>query len=481
MTSTASGVRSVFVFVVAGHLSMIGLAILISESRAAGLPAGDIVVTADITSGDPGLMLIDPTTGNRTILSDNTHGTGMPFTYPNDVSVMSNGQLLVADGGTPYQSADTPVPVPDSVSTNSLPPATPARLYIVDPTTGNRTVISQDSLTTSSPVYSEIGSGPAFGAAGYARQVGNQILVSAANNNGDLNLAGRLMTVDPATGNRAIFSNFNVGTGPAPEWMGGMVASGNSLFAPGYFQGLFKIDLATGNRILLSGANAGAGPAFTVGYSAAAYGGQIYVSGAGQSSNAATYGVFRIDPVTGNRSVVSSSTVGNGPLDTTGTMQLAIGSAGTILMTVQGHNANGLLTIDPLTGNRALLSDATHGAGPAFEAMNGVTVIPLYGDANGDGIVNTQDLATIASQWSHNGYFLQGDLNNDGIVNAQDLALASSNWLGTSLGHGDLANANTMAPVPEPATVLLSLVAGAALAVARLRSKLISSRVRSPL
>ena len=60
--------------------------------------------------------------------------------------------------------------------------------------------------------------------------------------------------------------------------------------------------------------------------------------------------------------------------------------------------------------------------------------MPLAGDANGDGITNSQDLATISSQWNQSGVFLPGDLNNDGIVNAQDLALASSNWLGTSLG-----------------------------------------------
>jgi hypothetical protein len=41
----------------------------------AGLPTGDIVVTANISAGDSGLMLIDPATGDRTILSDNTHGT----------------------------------------------------------------------------------------------------------------------------------------------------------------------------------------------------------------------------------------------------------------------------------------------------------------------------------------------------------------------------------------------------------------------
>jgi hypothetical protein len=128
------------------------------------------------------------------------------------------------------------------------------------------------------------------------------------------------------------------------------------------------------------------------------------------------------------------------------------------------NSPSALLTLDPLTGNRTVLSDATHGAGPAFEQIYTVFVVPLAGDANGDGIVNGQDLATIASQWNHSGLFQAGDLNNDGIVNTQDLALASSNWLGTSLGQGGPANMSNALPVPEPATLLLSLVASAALA-----------------
>ena len=53
----------------------------------------------------------------------------------------------------------------------------------------------------------------------------------------------------------------------------------------------------------------------------------------------------------------------------------------------------------------------------------------LPGDPNGDGIVNSQDLALVSSGWLGAGP--TGDVNADGIVNAQDLALLSSNWLAT--------------------------------------------------
>ena len=99
MTSTASGVRSVWGALFLAGLYPLILLVIATPAGAAGLPAGDIVVTAEISPGDSGLMLIDPTTGNRTILSDNTHGTGMPFDQPVGVSVLPSGELVVTDDG----------------------------------------------------------------------------------------------------------------------------------------------------------------------------------------------------------------------------------------------------------------------------------------------------------------------------------------------------------------------------------------------
>lgn len=72
------------------------------------------------------------------------------------------------------------------------------------------------------------------------------------------------------------------------------------------------------------------------------------------------------------------------------------------------------------------------------------------GDANFDGIVNSQDLAQVSSSWlKSNPTGLQsGDVNGDGIVNSQDLALISSNWL---KGTPPLPS-NVLAPVPGGGT-----------------------------
>ncbi|HWA97084.1 MAG TPA: hypothetical protein VFE62_23825 [Gemmataceae bacterium] len=87
-----------------------------------------------------------------------------------------------------------------------------------------------------------------------------------------------------------------------------------------------------------------------------------------------------------------------------------------------------------------------------------VSVVPyLAGDANTDGIVNSQDLAAVSSNWLATGVLPAGDVNEDGIVNSQDLALISSNWLQALNGSG----AGNATAVPEPGTFALLLLATA--------------------
>ena len=99
----------------------------------------------------------------------------------------------------------------------------------------------------------------------------------------------------------------------------------------------------------------------------------------------------------------------------------------------------------------------------------GLALIPaapatLAGDVNFDGIVNSQDLAVISSNWLASGSDLAGDANHDGIVNSQDLAVVSSNWLASSLGGSGNA-----AAVPEPGTFVLAFAALIAWHVGRRR------------
>ena len=83
----------------------------------------------------------------------------------------------------------------------------------------------------------------------------------------------------------------------------------------------------------------------------------------------------------------------------------------------------------------------------------------LAGDANGDGIVNSQDIALVSSNWLTAGP--TGDVNFDGIVNSQDIALISSNWLATT-GAAAMASAQTSATVVAALAATVNVQSAAA-------------------
>ncbi|HVU87565.1 MAG TPA: dockerin type I domain-containing protein [Pirellulales bacterium] len=102
------------------------------------------------------------------------------------------------------------------------------------------------------------------------------------------------------------------------------------------------------------------------------------------------------------------------------------------------------------------LSLQFHLTGTSTAALNGTVVYQtmLAGDANGDGIVNSQDIALISSNWLASNS-LPGDVNFDGIVNSQDIALISSNWLQSRSPGSGMASGAQSAPVPEPSSLIL--------------------------
>src|SRR5690349_1539878 len=73
--------------------------------------------------------------------------------------------------------------------------------------------------------------------------------------------------------------------------------------------------------------------------------------------------LLRVDPVTGDRTILSDTTHGTGP---NFNMQLGVtvDVAGNIF--VAGNATPAIFRVDPVTGNRTILSDATHGTGPNF-------------------------------------------------------------------------------------------------------------------
>jgi hypothetical protein len=51
----------------------------------------------------------------------------------------------------------------------------------------------------------------------------------------------------------------------------------------------------------------------------------------------------------------------------------------------------------------------------------------MFGDVNGDGVVDCADIALVLSTWAAVGKHA-ADVNRDGIVNGTDLGLVLANW-----------------------------------------------------
>ena len=360
-----------------------------------------------VDAATPALIAVNLSAGTRTVLSDAAMGTGPVFVAPSDVALDAVGsRLLVSDDGL------------DAV-------------VAVDLDTGDRTVLS-DAVT---------GAGPALASpAGVAiDEVGGLLYV--------VDRAGALLTVDLTTGDRVVVSDGVTGAGPAltaPTFADLDLVLGVAYLSDPGLGSVLEVDLANGDRTEVSGGLVGAGAPFDqledLWLDAA--GSRLLVLDSGAPS------VVAVDLATGDRSVFyefrkgtgdrepdlhavapapsgadeifaldrtaaellrlgtpsGDRTVlaGGGPalVDPTDVQALAPGGAagldGALLVVDRGLTA--LLSVDPATGDRTVLSDGAVGAGPVFVEPLGLAVDPAGAvawvtDAGADAVVEV-DLAT---------------------------------------------------------------------------------------
>jgi hypothetical protein len=154
---------------------------------------------------------------------------------------------------------------------------------------------------------------------------------------------------------------------------------------------VFQVDRATGDRAIVSSSLRGSGSDL-----AAPEGLRLDANDDLVVANFEDRSVLEIDTASGDRSVVSgcvdltcSGTVGSGP-DLLGPRFLAFEDDGDVILTDrEGPGVNAVVRIDPATGNRTTVSGCTSsacttviGAGPAMDALFGVVV-----EASGDIVV----------------------------------------------------------------------------------------------
>lgn len=302
--------------------------------RAVMLSPGDIVVGGQQVTGVFALYLVNPVSGDRTIISSHSVGNGPDLGLPVGIFLDTNGSLLVSGDSSP------------------------GRIIRVDPLTGNRTVVSSAS---GSPV---VGTGPGIFEPQFL-DVDDQNRILLATRDG-------LLRIDPVSGDRTLLSGLGVGNGPAfGENLAGIdqeadrtilvstVSSGN----PGA-GAVFRVDPLTGDRTILSDAMHGSGPAFLEA--------GIVLHGDSIFSATLSPNIASIDAITGNRTTVSGTSVGIGPALGI-SFGIAIEQSGNLLVT---DAFNRIYRVDPITGNRTIMSGSGVGNGPVFGNMYGIFVVP---------------------------------------------------------------------------------------------------------
>lgn len=304
------------------------------------------------------VLRIDPLTGHRSILSDDSTGSGPPFGYPISIAVEAAGNLVVLDAG-------------------ALRAGTP-RIWRVDPTTGQRTIVSDDTK----------GGGPSFGSPiGIAVEANGTLVVVESR-------AGlrAVLRVNPLSGDRTIISGCQVVPGPLEncpdeQLLGeglsfevpldiAVELSGNFVVVDAGSGVVLRVLPATGERSVVSRpTSVGSGPSFQspLGIAVEADGNLVVVEDGFFGRKA----VVRVDPITGVRTIVSDTNRGEGPL-LENPLTIATEPDGQLVVVdVAGlfpDLAPRIVRVDRFSGDRTIVSGAGTGRGPAFQSPSGIAV-----------------------------------------------------------------------------------------------------------
>jgi len=71
--------------------------------------------------------------------------------------------------------------------------------------------------------------------------------------------------------------------------------------------------------------------------------------------------VVRVDPVSGDRTIISNASIGSGP-GFVGPVGVAVEANGSLVVADSGLDA--VVRVDPVSGDRTIISDARIGSGP---------------------------------------------------------------------------------------------------------------------
>lgn len=173
-----------------------------------------------------------------------------------------------------------------------------------------------------------------------------------------------IIRVNSVTGNRTLVSGRGQGSGPlwvSPQ--GIAIAANRQWIILDPFLGVVQVDSNNGNRIIISPSTDGDPPfVFPTDVAIEADGQLVVVDGfLGLTS------VIRVNPVSGNRVIVSDANTGEDPL-LLNSADIVVDTAGNLLVansSIAG-GSSAILRVNPINGDRTLVSDINTGIGPAF-------------------------------------------------------------------------------------------------------------------
>jgi len=159
-----------------------------------------------------------------------------------------------------------------------------------------------------------------------------------------------------------------VGTGPGFRTIRGVTveAGGTLLVVDEGLQALVRVDPVTGNRTIISDDATGTGTGFVSPFAIA-----LESDGSPVIADLGLGAVFRVDLTTGNRTIVSSKDTGVGPEFGSPT-GITVESDGSLVVLDAALQA--VLRVDPVTGNRAVVSGFNTGTGPSFATPFGISI-----------------------------------------------------------------------------------------------------------
>ncbi|MCH8251360.1 MAG: hypothetical protein IID36_02790 [Planctomycetes bacterium] len=281
-----------------------------------------------IFEGFERVLRVDPTNGDRSIVSSaflssdfeqvDEVGTGPLLQFVSDGALDGDGNLLIVQRES---------------------------VVLVNSTSGDRTTVLQVILE----IPLGLGSGGTFGIT-VAKD--GRVFVGVLGVDGAE--TGAIVEIVGAPGEVTFVSGDDIGLGPPvllPLQLA--VQDDGTILVLNPSGDLLRVDPTTGDRTMLSNATTGEGPPFDCPSGIAlAEDGTVFVA------DPCADAVFRVDPVSGNRSIVSNSSTGTGPaLDAPS--KIAVQTDGDLL--VSGgppEHAPLIMRIDPATGDRTVVSMA---------------------------------------------------------------------------------------------------------------------------